>query len=112
MKGLVSIIVCQCGRSLAEPTPPPTAPAPSTTPPTPDPTSFAAGRYQVRKLLGEGDKKKVYLAHDTHLDRDIAFAVIRTEGLDAEDRSRITREARVMGRLGRPSQHRLHLRVW
>jgi serine/threonine protein kinase len=86
----------ECAHSLAEPAPaPPTAPTPS-----PDPTSFANGRYQVKKLLGEGGKKKVYLAHDTHLDRDIAFALIKTEGLDAEARARITREARAMGRLG------------
>jgi hypothetical protein len=47
----------------------------------PEPTSFAAGRYQVKKLLGEGGKKKVYLARDTVLDRDIAFAQIKTQKL-------------------------------
>ncbi len=46
------------------------------------PTSFAEGRYEVRKFLGEGGKKKVYLAHDTLLDREVAFALIKTEGLD------------------------------
>jgi serine/threonine protein kinase len=54
------------------------------------PTSFAAGRYQVLRFLGEGSKKKVYLAHDTRLDRDVAFALIKTEGLDAAARERIT----------------------
>jgi eukaryotic-like serine/threonine-protein kinase len=43
------------------------------------PTSVANGRYHVRKSLGEGGKKKVYLAHDTVLDRDVAFALIKTE---------------------------------
>jgi serine/threonine protein kinase/tetratricopeptide (TPR) repeat protein len=66
----------------------------------PEPTSFAAGRYQVNKLLGEGGKKKVYLARDTVLDRDIAFAQIKTEKLDEEARTRIRREAQAMGRLG------------
>ncbi len=28
------------------------------------PTGFAQGRYQVKRFLGEGGKKKVYLAHD------------------------------------------------
>lgn len=65
-----------------------------------EPTSFADGRYQVKKLLGEGGKKKVYLAHDTLLDRDIAFALIKTEKLDDRSRKRITREAQTMGRLG------------
>jgi len=64
------------------------------------PTSFAGGRYQVKKFLGEGGKKKVYLAHDTLLDRDVAFALIKTEKLDDAARTRVTREARAMGRLG------------
>ncbi|MCH8911912.1 MAG: serine/threonine protein kinase, partial [Chloroflexi bacterium] len=64
------------------------------------PISFADGRYVVDKLLGEGGKKKVYLAHDTVLDRDIAFALIKMEGLDDTGRTRITREAQAMGRLG------------
>jgi tetratricopeptide (TPR) repeat protein len=62
--------------------------------------SFAGGRYEVRRLLGEGGKKRVYLAHDTSLDRDVAFALIKTEGLDATGRERIAREAQAMGRLG------------
>ena len=64
------------------------------------PTSFANTRYQVKRFLGEGGKKKVYLAHDTTLDREVAFALIKTEGLDETSRSRIQREAQAMGRLG------------
>ena len=64
------------------------------------PTSFAGGRYQVKRFLGEGGKKKVYLAHDTLLDREVAFALIKTDGLDETSRSRIQREAQAMGRLG------------
>jgi len=33
------------------------------------PTAFANGRYQVKKFLGEGGNKKVYLAQDTLLDK-------------------------------------------
>ncbi len=70
-------------------------------PPEPSaPTSFVGGRYQVIRLLGEGGKKKVYLCHDTLLDRDVAFALIKTERLDEEGRQRIRREAQAMGRLG------------
>ena len=54
----------------------------------------------MRELLGEGGKKRVYLAHDTTLDRDVAFALIKTEGLDETSRTRIQREAQAMGRLG------------
>src|SRR3990172_5518037 len=61
----------ECGQPL-------TASAPSR-PPTPAPSpilpaSFAAGRYQVRRFLGEGGRKRVYLAHDSKLDRDVAIA--------------------------------------
>ena len=64
------------------------------------PTSFVHGRYEVKRILGEGGKKKVYLAQDTLLDREVAFALIKTEGLDEVSRTRITREAQAMGRLG------------
>ena len=64
------------------------------------PTSFSSGRYEVLKFLGEGGKKKVYLAHDTMLDREVAFALIKTEGLDDIGRARVNREAQAMGRLG------------
>ena len=63
-------------------------------------TSFADARYQVKRFLGEGGKKKVFLALDTTLDRDVAFALIKTEGLDDVSRTRIQREAQAMGRLG------------
>ena len=52
------------------------------------PTYFANGCYQVNQFLGEGGKKKVYLAHDGILDRDVALAVIKTEGIDDVSRTR------------------------
>jgi serine/threonine protein kinase/class 3 adenylate cyclase/tetratricopeptide (TPR) repeat protein len=64
------------------------------------PSSFADGRYTVERFLGEGGRKRVYLAHDMKLDRDVAFAVIKTEGLDADGLTRVQREAQAMGRLG------------
>ncbi|MDP9180708.1 MAG: protein kinase [Chloroflexota bacterium] len=64
------------------------------------PASFADGRYIVRSFLGEGGRKKVYLAHDTKLDRDVAVAVIKTDGLDEAGLSRVKREAQAMGKLG------------
>ncbi len=41
----------------------------------------------------------MYLVHDTLLDRDVAFALIKTEGLDDAGRQRILREAQTMGKL-------------
>jgi class 3 adenylate cyclase len=64
------------------------------------PASFCSERYAVRRFLGEGAKKRVYLAHDTRLDRDVAFALVKTEGLDADSVVRVRREAQAMGRLG------------
>jgi len=66
----------------------------------PLPQSFASGRYAVKGFLGEGGRKRVYLAHDTKLDRDVAVALIKTEGLDSDGLSRVRREAQAMGRLG------------
>ena len=62
----------------------PTSPAPAVSTPTTSPaqpTSFANSRYQVKQFLGEGGKKKVYLAQDTLLDREVAFALIKTEAV-------------------------------
>lgn len=63
------------------------------------PAFFKGGRYVVKAFLGEGARKKVYLVNDTLLDRDVAFALIGTEGLDDVGRQRILREAQTMGRL-------------
>src|SRR3989304_6285982 len=59
-----------------------------------------ASRERVQRFLGEGGRKRVCLAHDTKLDRDVAIAVIKTEGLDADGLTRVRREAQAMGRLG------------
>ena len=64
------------------------------------PDSFAGGRYRVERFLGEGGKKRVFLAHDITLDRDVAFGQFRTEGMDAAGRARVTQEAQAMGRVG------------
>jgi tetratricopeptide (TPR) repeat protein/archaellum biogenesis ATPase FlaH len=84
-----------CGKPLAKQTP-----SPVKQPTISQPVSFAGGRYQVKKFLGEGGKKKVYLAHDTVLDRDVAFALIKTEKLDETGKTRIKREVQAMGKLG------------
>ncbi len=48
--------------------------APSTQRPSPAlPASFAGGRYQVQRFLGEGGRKRVYRGRDDRLDRDVAI---------------------------------------
>jgi hypothetical protein len=60
-------------------------------------TSVAAGRYRLERMLGEGSKKQVYLAHDTRLDRAVALALFKTAGLDRDGQHRIQREAQALG---------------
>jgi Protein kinase domain/AAA ATPase domain len=38
---------------------------------------LVAGRYEIRRSLGTGASKEVFLAHDVRLDRDVALALVR-----------------------------------
>ena len=64
------------------------------------PPRCIAGRYHVQRLLGEGAKKRVYLAHDALLNREVALALFKAEGLDDDGRVRIQREIRALSQLG------------
>lgn len=67
------------------------------------PATFAAGRYRVLRLLGDGGRKRVYLAHDRQLDRDVAIAVFKDDSSAAARETaaaHVRREARAMARLG------------
>ncbi|MGH9035395.1 MAG: protein kinase domain-containing protein, partial [Acidimicrobiia bacterium] len=64
------------------------------------PGPFAGGRYQVRRYLGEGGRKRVYAAYDTALHREVALATVKTEGLDEAGLVRVRREAQSMALLG------------
>src|SRR4051812_18844343 len=68
--------------------------------PADSPADIAGGRYVIKGFLGEGGRKRVYLAHDTSLERDVAIALVKTEGLDDAARERVRAEARAMARLG------------
>ena len=57
------------------------------------PVRMGDGRYVVDRFLGEGGRKRVYLAHDTALARDVALAIVKTAGLDEGGRVRVRREA-------------------
>src|SRR5712692_6185143 len=64
------------------------------------PASFGSGRYLVRRSLGHGGQKQVYLAKDNRLDRDVVIALLKTDQLAADSVPRLTREAQAMARLG------------
>jgi class 3 adenylate cyclase/tetratricopeptide (TPR) repeat protein len=58
-----------------------------------------AGRYEVRRRLGRGATKEVYLAYDARHDREVALAIVVGAATDVA-RARVAREAQVTGRLG------------
>ena len=55
------------------------------------PESFASGRYSIQRLLGQGGQKKVYLARDDRLDRDVVIALLKTDQLGADSVPRLIR---------------------
>ncbi len=57
----------------------------------PHPERFAGDRYEVRRHLGDGGTKRVFLVRDTRLDREVALALVRTEGLIARSDGRSRR---------------------
>ncbi|MSQ15380.1 MAG: hypothetical protein EXR50_05910, partial [Dehalococcoidia bacterium] len=63
------------GQQTVSPTPEPSS---TPEPPRISPTSFVNGRYVVKRFLGEGGKKIVYETNDNILDRDVAYAEIKT----------------------------------
>jgi len=79
--------------------------------PTSDPVAVGAsvGRYRVLEVLGMGGMGIVYLAHDPQLDRKVAVKVIRRRGRDdAEQSTRLLREARAMAKLSHPNVIAVH----
>ena len=101
---LASARFCEaCGNTLTGALPGAAGPQPRERPPESEeslPTAFAAGRYQIRRFLGEGGRKRVYAAYDTALRREVALATVKTEGLDDAGLVRVRREAQSMALLG------------
>lgn len=63
------------------------------------PGELFGGRFVIGRLLGAGESKRTYLAHDQKLDRSVAVSVVKPEAL-ANDPGRAEREAKVLGRIG------------
>lgn len=58
-----------------------------------------AGRYEIQRALGEGDRKRTYLARDTKMDRLVAISLVKPEAVQSDPRG-TEREAKVLGRIG------------
>src|ERR1700728_2701100 len=58
-----------------------------------------AGQYVVQRLLGEGDRKRTYLAEDTKMDRLVAISLVKPEAV-LLDPGGTEREAKILGRIG------------
>src|SRR5262245_39832479 len=86
-----------CGTELIEPAP--GRPQSIESLPADVPTEIA-GRYQVRRFLGQGGRKRVYLSTDTASGDDVALALYDTEGVGAAIQARARREAEAMRKLG------------
>jgi hypothetical protein len=56
-----------------------------------------AGRYELRRLLGQGERKRVYHAWDLRLERDVALALLH---LPSGEREAVETEVRTVARLG------------
>src|SRR6476620_1162374 len=59
-----------------------------------------AGRDRVRRFLGQGGRKRVYLSTDTAGGGEVALALYDTAGVGAGIQARARREAEAMGKLG------------
>lgn len=61
------------------------------------------GRYRLIEVIGQGGMGKVYKAHDTVIDRDVAVKVLSTElATEPGFRERFRREAHTSARLTEP----------
>ena len=64
------------------------------------PESVGEGRYRLLRFLGEGARKRVYLAEDVAGRAQVAVSLFDTEGVATAVQARARREAEAMQRLG------------
>jgi eukaryotic-like serine/threonine-protein kinase len=87
-----------CGAELAAEPAAPQAPVAEPLPA--DVPSEIAGRYRVKRFLGQGGRKRVYLSDDATAGDEVAVALFDTEGVGAAIQARARREADAMHKLG------------
>ncbi len=70
-------------------------------------TSFAhlpgkIGKFDILRVLGTGAQSVVYLAHDPHLQREVAIKSLHIDGRDEAQKQALLDEARTVGQLRHP----------
>ncbi|HET8592777.1 MAG TPA: serine/threonine-protein kinase, partial [Solirubrobacterales bacterium] len=78
---------------------PPVEPVAAEPLPSDVPTEIA-GRYRVKRFLGQGARKNVYLADDATAGEEVAVALFDTAGVGAAIQARAHREVEAMRKLG------------
>src|SRR5712691_6531820 len=63
------------------------------------PSELFAERYEIQRVLGEGDRKRTYLARDAKMDRLVALSVVKPDAM-LSDPEGTEREAKILGRIG------------
>ncbi len=70
--------------------------------------TLLSGRYRLDAEVGRGGMGRVYRAHDTLLERDVAVKVLLQPALDSENRARLLREAQAAAGLNHPNIASVH----
>jgi len=64
------------------------------------PSTIGGGRYRLLRLLGEGNKKEVYLGFDTQGDREVAVTLVKSHVLSPEEVDRLKAGAESISTIG------------
>ena len=64
------------------------------------PSTIGGGRYRLLRLLGEGNKKEVYLGYDTQDEREVAVTLVKTHILTPQQVDQIRVGAESMSTVG------------
>ena len=61
------------------------------------------GKFDILRVLGTGAQSVVYLAHDAHLQREVAIKSLHLDGRDEARKQALMDEARTVSRLRHPN---------
>ena len=62
------------------------------------PGEIFVGRYEIRQLLGQGDRKRTFLAFDQKMDRLVAVSFVKPEAARDDPEGTEREDAQISGR--------------